>query len=45
MLKQGLLAVAAVLATMLGLPSMAQDYPNRAERIVVPWSPGAAQTN
>lgn len=40
MLKRVALAVALMATTLLSLPALAQDFPNRAVRIVVPWPPG-----
>jgi len=39
MLKRFALGFAAVSAMLLGLGAVAQDFPNRAIRIVVPWPP------
>ena len=35
-------ALVAVLATALGMPSWAQDYPNKPVRIIVPFAPGGS---
>jgi tripartite-type tricarboxylate transporter receptor subunit TctC len=39
MLKRFVPCVVAVAATLFGVPALAQDFPNRPVRIVVPWPP------
>jgi len=39
MLKRWVFVFAALAATLAGFPALAQDFPNRAVKIVVPWPP------